>query len=80
MSPTLTPPFQDTAEAAELNPSSEIAQLLLTAVQYLWIYDYLLTFGDEVPRVRFYRGVRFLLLRRYDMRGPGGSPGVSMPP
>ena len=25
-----------------------IAQLLMTSVQCLWIYDYLLTFGDEV--------------------------------
>ena len=25
-----------------------IVQLLMTSVQCLWIYDYLLTFGDEV--------------------------------
>jgi hypothetical protein len=38
------------AETTKRNPCST-TQLVLTAIQSLWIYDYLLTLGDEVPCV-----------------------------
>lgn len=36
-------------EKAKFNPST-ITQLLMVSIQCLWIYDYILTLGDEVRR------------------------------
>lgn len=35
-------------DGAELATYRKITQLLLASVQCLWVYDYLITFGDEV--------------------------------
>lgn len=57
-----------------------LTQVFMVSMHGLWIYDYLLTLGDEVQYPFFFDRVGFLLLYRSSTLGPGGNHGVSSPP
>ena len=65
-------------ETAKFNQRTT-TQLLLAAIQFLWMYDYLLTLEDEV-RSRFSpERYRVLIVAKITYPGLRGDPGVSFP-